>query len=238
MPLGSTRYLDGGRSLPLGVRPATTYGEAAYTLEPGSTLLLYTDGLVEKRRVAIDDGLARLADCASAGHDDLEELCDRILETLGPSSEDDVALLALEPTPLAPGRLTVTLPAEPLALASVRRALRRWLEQCEASEEESYEIILACNEAFANAIEHAYGPGDGLVEMDAVLSENEVSITIRDFGRWREPRGDNRGRGLSLIETVMDSMNVVRDRRDATGEIPGTELHMSRKLGGRRDGSA
>jgi PAS domain S-box-containing protein len=231
-PDGSTRYLEKGRSLPLGVRPATAYSEAEYLLGPGSTLLLYTDGLVEKRRTPIDDGLARLARCSSLGHDDLEDLCDRLLDTLSPTGEDDVALLALAPIQLAPGRLKLTMPAEPLALGSLRRALRRWLRQCEASDEESYEIILACNEAFANAIEHAYGPGDGSVEMDAAFSEHEVSITVRDFGRWREPRGHNRGRGLTLIEAVMDSVNVVKSPQE------GTEVRMVRKLERSRDGAA
>jgi anti-sigma regulatory factor (Ser/Thr protein kinase) len=122
------------------------------------------------------------------------------------------------------------MPAEPLALGTVRRALQRWLRECEASEEETYDITLACNEAFSNAIEHAYGPGDGSVEMHAALTDREVSITVRDFGRWREPRGDNRGRGLALIEAVMDSVDVVRRPHE------GTEVMMVRKLTASRDG--
>jgi anti-sigma regulatory factor (Ser/Thr protein kinase) len=60
----------------------------------------------------------------------------------------------------------------------------------------------------------------------AALSDHEISITVRDFGRWREPRGDNRGRGLPLIEAVMDSLAVER------GDREGTEVRMVRKLGG------
>ena len=56
-PDGTTVYLEEGRSLPLGVARQTRYGEAEYLLEPGSTLLLYTDGLIEKRSTPIDDGL-------------------------------------------------------------------------------------------------------------------------------------------------------------------------------------
>ncbi len=231
-PDGSTAYMEEGRSLPLGARSATAYTEAEYRLEPGSTLLLYTDGLIERRRVPIDDGLARLAECLSMGHENIEELCDRILTTLAPSGEDDVALLALEPFQLAPGRLHLTLPANPSALSSMRGALGRWLRQCDASRDESNDIVLACNEATANAIEHAYGPGDWSVEMDAALSGHEVSITVRDFGRWREPRGDNRGRGLTLIEATMDSVDVVKDLQQ------GTEVRMVRKLAGSQDGTA
>jgi PAS domain S-box-containing protein len=229
-PDGSTVFLEEGRSLPLGVRRATAYDDAEYRLTPGSTLLLYTDGLIEKRGTPIDESLARLARCVGAGHDHLEDLCDRLLATLGPSGEDDVTLLTVSPIQLAPGRLQLTMPADPPVLASLRRTLRGWLRQCEASEEEGYDIILACNEAASNAIEHAYGPGDGSVQVLAALSGREVSVTVRDFGQWREPRGDKRGRGLSLIEAVMDSVSVVRSPHE------GTEVRMVRELERLRDG--
>ena len=98
-----------------------------------------------------------------------------------------MALLALRSVPLAPERMELTLPAEPLELGSLRRALRRWLAECEASETESYDIILACNEACANAIEHAYGPGDASVQIDAAFSGDEVAITVRDYGPVARP---------------------------------------------------
>jgi PAS domain S-box-containing protein len=228
---GSTEYLEEGRALPLGVRAATAYRDAEYQLDPGATLLLYTDGLIEKRRVPIDEGLKRLAEGVGAGPEDLESLCDRLLVDMEPSGEDDVTMLALRPIQLAPGRLQLTMPAEPMALRSFRRALRGWLHQCEAGEEEGYDIILACHEAASNAIEHAYGPGDGTVQVLAVLSGREVAVTVRDFGRWREPRTDKGGRGLGLMEAVMDSVNVV------TSPQEGTEVRMVRELERSGDGA-
>ena len=223
-PDGSAEYLEGGRSLPVGVQPATSYHEAQYRLEPGSTLLLYTDGLVERRGGLIDEGLGTLALFASGPHDGLEALCDGVVAELAPSGEDDVALLALEPLRLAPERLSLTMRAEPQVLSSFRRALRRWLGQWDLSEDETREVILACNEAIANVIEHAYGPADGTLDFDAGLSDGEISITVRDHGRWREPRGINRGRGLTLIETLMDTVNVVRRPEG------GTDVHMVRRV--------
>jgi PAS domain S-box-containing protein len=223
-PNGSTEYLEDGRSLPLGIQATTTYDEAEHLLSAGSTLLLYTDGLIERRGTAIDTGLDRLASSVGAGHADIEELCDHVMATVDPVGDDDVALLVLRPILLAPGPLQMRMPAEPVALRSVRRSLGRWLDQCDANKTESYEIVLACNEAFANSIEHAYGPGDGWVEMTAALLDDEVSITVLDFGRWREPRGANRGRGLSLIEAVMDSVEIARDPE------MGTRIQMMRKL--------
>ena len=223
-PDGSTEYLEDGRSVPLGVQATTTYSEAEHLLSPGSTLLLYTDGLIERRGISIDTGLDRLASSASANHDGIEDLCDRVMAVLDPVGDDDVALLVLRPTMLAPGPLQMRMPAEPIALRSVRRSLGRWLDQGGANKTESYEIVLACNEAFANSIEHAYGPGDGWIEMTAALLEDEVSITVLDFGRWREPRGANRGRGLTLIESVMDSVEIAKDPET------GTRIQMMRKL--------
>ena len=223
-PDGTSTYLEEARSVPLGVQLGTRYEEAEYELAPGAALLLYTDGLVEERGPPIDVGLERLARFASQGHDDLDALCDRLLAEVAPGGEDDVALLALAPVRLATDHLHVTIPAEPGALSSVRLVLRRWLRECDASDEESYDIVLACNEAFANAIEHAYGPGDGSVEMEAGLARGEVSITVRDFGSWRAPRGENRGRGLGLMEAVMDGVSVGSDAQ-------GTEVRMVRRLG-------
>jgi anti-sigma regulatory factor (Ser/Thr protein kinase) len=224
-PDGTTRYLERGRSLPLGVGSSTHYSEAEYVLQPGSTLLLYTDGLVEERQMPIDHGLARLSrSLAAADSGDLGALCDHLLETVKSRSEDDAALLALQPIPLLPDGVKFTMPAEPKALGSLRGALRRWLRQCEAAEDESYEIILACNEAFANSVEHAYGPGDASVEVEATLVGDEVSVTVRDFGSWRDPRGNHRGRGLDLIKAVMDGVSVI------TTPDHGTEVRMTRKL--------
>jgi anti-sigma regulatory factor (Ser/Thr protein kinase) len=62
-----------------------------------------------------------------------------------------------------------------------------------------------------------------LVEIDAELSSDCVFITVRDFGAWRAPRGENRGRGLPLIEAVMDSVDVAKGPR-------GTEVRMIRRL--------
>jgi serine phosphatase RsbU (regulator of sigma subunit) len=93
---GPPRLLDRRPDLLLGVRPDTPRRDAVETLDPGTTLLLYTDGLVERRDADLDAGLARLL--AAAG--DLAgrpagEVCDTVLARLAPDRGDDVALLAL-----------------------------------------------------------------------------------------------------------------------------------------------
>ena len=83
--------------LMLGIDAATTRGERVASLPPGATLLLYTDGLVERRGVALDDGIAQLAGAlVELADEPLEKLCDLLLERmLPPAAADDVALIAV-----------------------------------------------------------------------------------------------------------------------------------------------
>jgi anti-sigma regulatory factor (Ser/Thr protein kinase) len=153
-------------------------------------------------------------------------LCDRLLESLlsGGRAADDVALLAVQAAGAVGQRLQLTLPAEPSALASMRRSLRPWLVDLGATDEEAYDILVAVGEAAANAVEHAYGPVEARFDVAAEASEEEVLVIVRDFGRWRPPRGRNRGRGTLLMRELMDSIDVV------TSEV-GTEVRMTRRLG-------
>ena len=101
---GAVRQLDGALSPPLGVTLDRSYTEVVHALPPGATLLLYTDGLVERRGVAITEGLERLAAGAvrlvGEGDGDLGVLCDDLLaDLLGDGDRsDDVALVAVRAT--------------------------------------------------------------------------------------------------------------------------------------------
>ncbi|MDQ3150255.1 MAG: serine/threonine-protein phosphatase, partial [Actinomycetota bacterium] len=100
-PDGSTRYLDGGLSTPVGIHlaPEVRRPQASADLPVGSTLLLYTDGLIEQRRAPLDEGLKRLAAQAEGAADQsLDALCDHLLTTCLGDTGDDVALLAVRIT--------------------------------------------------------------------------------------------------------------------------------------------
>ena len=171
-----------------------------------------------------------LEDAVGRGPADLEELCDFVLkEILGDrESADDTALVGIRLLEPKDATLEMILPAEPGSLAQLRRELNRWLTQKDASDQDIFEITVAACEAAANAIEHAYGLGEADFDVKVSLNDDVVTIIVRDQGRWRAPRGSNRGRGLQLIESLMDEMQVGRHEE-------GTEVKMSRRIG-RSDG--
>jgi serine phosphatase RsbU (regulator of sigma subunit) len=91
---GRARYLTHHTPL-LGV-PGPPATEATFAMEPGGVLVLFTDGLVERRGRSVDDGLALLAEAAATVDEDLERFCDRLLAEVGPPEpEDDIAIVAL-----------------------------------------------------------------------------------------------------------------------------------------------
>ncbi len=98
-PDGTVEVLESRAELLLGLDPGAFRSERLLDLEPGSTVLLYSDGLVERRTADLDHGIARLAD-ALARHGELapEEVCDRLLADVAPGpNDDDIALLVLRP---------------------------------------------------------------------------------------------------------------------------------------------
>lgn len=96
-PDGAVLPLDESHDPIIGLPDLLPRTEGSVAVPPGSTLLFYTDGLVERRDRAAEDGIAALARVAAgAGAVDLERLCDRVLaELLEPVLPDDVALLAV-----------------------------------------------------------------------------------------------------------------------------------------------
>ena len=79
----------------LGLDPDTRRADHRLRLRPGDTLLLYTDGLVERRDAGLSEGLAWLVDSLTGwGDADPEDLCDHLLDAVG-EHEDDLVLLAL-----------------------------------------------------------------------------------------------------------------------------------------------
>ena len=225
---GRASWLEGGLAPPVGVTPDTTYVEAVHDLTPGATLLLYTDGLVERRGERLDGGLDRLArEAVSAGSDDLDELCDRLLSRLlgDGAVEDDVALVAMRPQVSAAGPLSLRRPAEARMLIEMRQALRWWLREAGVGDDDEHAVLVACGEACTNVVQHAYSgarePGD--VEVVASLDGDLLHLSIRDHGAWRPVADRGGGWGLELIRALMESVDI-EEHPD------GTEVRMARRI--------
>ncbi|MEU5547075.1 GAF domain-containing SpoIIE family protein phosphatase [Streptomyces sioyaensis] len=103
---GSTRYLAPARhGIPVGIEASVPRFSHEHPLAPGSTLLLFTDGLVERRDQDIDTGLDDLAEqAARLATAPLEELCDALISRSRQVFDDDVAVLALRTPSDGPAR--------------------------------------------------------------------------------------------------------------------------------------
>ncbi|WP_435986983.1 MASE1 domain-containing protein [Terrabacter sp. LjRoot27] len=210
---GHGTYLEGALSPPVGVTADGSFTEASQVLPPGATLLLYTDGLVERRGVSLTTGLDRLDREASAvPDDDIESLCERLLDTFLDEEhiEDDVAILAMRPVPSVEGELDVRLPAEARNLVQVRSALRRWLKEASVSEPDVNEVLVACGEACANVVQHAYSDREAAGELvvEARLDGDALEVRVRDHGHWRPAADRGGGWGLQLMDALMDDVDV------------------------------
>ena len=222
-PDGDTEYLEQARGLPLAATRTAVSRTHVFDLPAGAVIVLYTDGLVERRGESIDVGLERLRR-AVAGLTDVDEIADAIVEQVVPADPtDDIAFIAAS-VPHLGDRIQMRRPARLDHLAEVRHVLRRWLHGRGVEADTAYDIVVASQEACANAIEHAYGPGRADFELEAVQEDGAIRIAVRDSGQWREARGTNRGRGLVIMGELMDEVHVNRTE-------DGTEVVLVHRLG-------
>jgi PAS domain S-box-containing protein len=204
---GRARRLTEGGSAPITGKDPGPRPDATEVLEPGALLLLYSDGLIERRGEPITTGLDRLERAAVELRDrSAAEICDGLFAALGVGEHrsDDVVVLCLR----APAPFHETLTADQHELSRLRRALQDWHRTIPAASADESDMLLAINEACANAIEHAYrGRESGTVEVTvSPHSDGTYLATVRDFGRWRTQADStaDRGRGLNIIRRLSD----------------------------------
>jgi PAS domain S-box-containing protein len=210
-PEGRVELLRGGRSFPLAVFSEASRTEATCSLPRRSTLLLYTDGLVERRRVSIDTGMARAGDALRQGQDlGVEELASQVMAGMAPPGgyEDDVALVVFR----HPEPFDLTFPADQGQLTPVRAALRGWLARCGLSRRMTQDVLVAAGEACANAIEHGHrdAPGAG-IRLRAESTVTRLRVTVTDTGSWRAARPSPdplRGHGIALMRALMERVTI------------------------------
>ncbi|MFD3532870.1 SpoIIE family protein phosphatase [Streptomyces sp. NPDC058664] len=217
--------------LPLGIDPDTDYPTTRLTLDPGETLMICTDGLLETGGHDLDTGWERVRKLLES-HDgeDLEQLADTLVEAVhGPGShhttgpladrrEDDIAVLLLSRRPVgpvveAPRRTIMTIAqAEPERIAEAREQIRQLLHDW-ADGDQLDSAVLMVSEMVTNVLVHT--DGDALLVAEVACAEKsrrlrvEVADTSDELPHKRHP-GEmaSSGRGLVLMEMLADAWGV------------------------------
>jgi PAS domain S-box-containing protein len=218
---GKTALTD-ATSVPLAVRRDGPRPQASTVLPSGSTLMLFTDGLVERKHESIDDGIARAADVlVETMKLPLDAVADAVLRELAPAAgyDDDVAMVIYRHhgTPLR-----VESDATADQLVGMRHRLSRWLEAADVPDELAADIVLVVNEACTNCIEHAYrGHPVGPMLLEAKATDGEILARVTDTGSWKTPaaKPGNSGRGLVLMRALSHSMEIASSPTGTTVDI-------------------
>ncbi|WLQ37691.1 SpoIIE family protein phosphatase [Streptomyces castrisilvae] len=217
---GSCRRVPSEGGLPLGL--SAEFGRLEYPvgtveLDPGQTMVLFTDGLVELPGSDLDEGTQRLTELIRSGPQDLQQLADRLCTSVDEhGGEDDVAILLLRrkaaQAPQPGGRLQQHVAQnDPEALSSarhmIRAAVRAW-----GAKDRADEIELAADELTTNALMHTDG---GAIVTIRVLTgpERRLRVDVEDRSSALPRRRDAgesgvSGRGLMLVDQLADAWGV------------------------------
>lgn len=217
---GSCRKVQVEGGLPLGL--SAEFGRLEYPvstveLDPGQTMVLFTDGLVELPGADLDEGMQLLTDLVRNGPQDLQQLADLLCESVDRrGGEDDVAVLLLRRrathAPQPGGRLQQHVAQnDPEALSSarhmIRAAVRAW-----GAKDRADEVELAADELTTNALMHTDG---GAIVTIRVLTGagRRLRVDVEDRSSALPRRRDAgesgvSGRGLMLVDQLADAWGV------------------------------
>jgi serine/threonine-protein kinase RsbW len=125
---------------------------------------------------------------------------------------------ACGPEPL---RLRLAAPSLPTQLSDVRGRMAAWATAVGLGTDAVDDLVLATHEALANVADHAYPDGEGEAYVDADCHSGEVSVVVRDRGRWQPPAAEPgwRGRGLVIIHGLAEHVDVRHGDAGTTVEM-------------------
>ncbi|MEV8565836.1 SpoIIE family protein phosphatase [Streptomyces sp. NPDC051322] len=223
------RPVDGG--LPLGIEPDTDYPTSRLVLQPGETLMICTDGLIETGGHDLETGWARIHKTLEQHADDnLESLVEALVQTVhgpperhhtGPLSdrrEDDIAVLLMQRTgePVrggAPRRTVLTVAqAQPERVSTARRQLRELLHDW-ADPEQADSAVLMVSEMMTNVLVHTDGDAVLSAEVSGEPGVRRLRVEVADASdelphKRRPGELASSGRGLMLMEGLADRWGV------------------------------
>ncbi|WP_046501565.1 ATP-binding SpoIIE family protein phosphatase [Streptomyces odonnellii] len=210
---GTVRRAEDPKGPPLGTG-GWLHSSGTVPLPPGSTAVLYTDGLVERRGEDIDEGVAALERALAGAQGSPQVVCDRLIRALGVTAEhdDDVAVLVLQhPSRTGPDAelfhnaaldLLGGVEAAPRARAFATGVLASWRFPVELRDLG----VLATSELVANSLQHGTPP----MRLRLRRTDRRLIIEVTDGDehlprRRRAEPADEAGRGISIIATIASS---------------------------------
>jgi anti-anti-sigma factor len=231
---GSSRYLEPSGAGPLG--SGVGFSLRTEVLNIGDSILLYTDGLIERPGRPLQASTAEFAELAAhiVGGDKgfvmdaplrpIDRLCSETLELLLRSTgySDDVTMLAAQRrTPTPP--LHMTLDATIHTARTVRARLREWLADSGADYFDSSDVVHAISEFVENAVEHGYATevSDGIVVEATLGGDGNLRASVIDRGQWKDYREgeQGRGRGLAMAEALVSHAHVAHGDGGTTATV-------------------
>ncbi|MFG2955369.1 SpoIIE family protein phosphatase [Streptomyces sp. NPDC048291] len=187
------------------------HASASVPLSPGSTAVLYTDGLVERRDEDLDQGIAALEHALAGATGTPQVICDRLVRSAGVTADhyDDVAVLVLQhPARTGPDsdlfrnaalELLGGIEAAPRARAFASGVLTSWRFPADLHDLG----VLATSELVANSLQHGTPP----MRLRLRRTDRRLIIEVTDGDdhlprRRRAEPGDESGRGIAIVATI------------------------------------
>ncbi|HWS92800.1 MAG TPA: SpoIIE family protein phosphatase, partial [Mycobacterium sp.] len=234
----NSRYAEPSGAGPLG--NGTGFPVRSEVLDVGDSVLLYSDGLIERPGRPLVASTAEFADLAAtiagggggfvmdAPARQIDRICSETLELLLRSTgyNDDVTLLAAQRrTPPPP--LHMTLDATIPAARMVRARLREWLSEIGADSDDICDVVHAVSEFVENAVEHGYagelagGVSNGIVVEAALAGDGNLHASVIDHGKWKDYREGERGRGrgLAMAEALVSEAHITHGAGGTTASL-------------------
>jgi anti-sigma regulatory factor (Ser/Thr protein kinase) len=206
---GNAYALEAGGAL-LGLGLCEASPECTVTLTPGTTCVLYTDGLIEYARDFIageQNFIATLEALAACGQLAAQELHGKIVSG-GPLDDCATLLIRRDDTSDA-GVERYLYSATPSSARLARDAIAHYARRCGLDESETFGLITATGEAVANAIEHGEHDDGEAFSVDIARKDSCLCVDVESVGHWRaSTETELRGRGLSLMRACATSLRV------------------------------
>lgn len=209
--------------LPLGVVEDARYDAISLTIASPALLVLYTDGLVERRTRSLDEGLDWLAQRLEAVNVSERDLVDQLARAAGDplASHDDTVVVAVRTLPDRARPLRLALDPSPGAIGVARARLREWLLETPVPQRLWHDVLLAAGEACTNAVEHAQLTGAAArIALTASQTDDGLTVRVSNRGRWKQSSGDpRRGLGIPIMRQTSQRVDIRTDARSTTVEL-------------------